>query len=262
MPELIEVEYYRRALDPVVGQKLCSVTVTPQAFIRPPGTSVDAFSHLLGSVLTRTRRHGKLLILELTGEDGETGEVGLRFGMTGRLLIDDESPIDQLEYSSSRNDPAWDRAILQFDARVAIRDQRRLGSIEVAPDESGLGPNAETLDRAVLGAIVARRRKSIKAVLLDQSLVAGLGNLLCDEVLWRCSIGPARPAQDLGDGELIRLGVELPRCIEQLAERGGSHTGDSFALRTQGAQCTRCGAAMEHCTVATRSTWWCPGHQR
>ena len=262
MPELIEVEYYRRALNPIIGQQLASVAVSPEAFIRPSGTPVAAFDHLRGARLAATRRHGKLLVLELADDGGPVGEIGLRFGMTGRLLIDGVGPIDRLEYSSARNDAAWDRAILQFDARVSVRDQRRLGSIEIDPDTTGLGLNAETIDEATWTTICSRRRKSIKAVLLDQSLAAGLGNLLSDEVLWRSHIDPRHIASELDDAAIGRLSEQVPIVVAELAARGGSHTGDSFALRAEGEQCTICGHSMRHDTVATRSTWWCSGHQR
>ncbi len=261
MPELIEVEYYRRALDPILGQVLRSVAVEPTSFIRPPGTPLGVFRHFSGTQLTNTRRHGKLLILELGDSEGPAGEIGLRFGMTGRLLVDGTSPIDRLEYSSDRNDPAWDRAVLQFDTSVVLRDQRRLGSIVADPDIAHLGSNVESIDEAGWKAICAGRRKSIKAVLLDQKLAAGLGNLLCDEVLWRCRIAPNRSAGDLDAGAFARLASEIPTVIAELTDRGGSHRGDSFALRTDDAQCSICGQTMSHATVATRSTWWCGGHQ-
>lgn len=261
MPELIEVEYYRSALVRVVGQRLRSMTVTPGDYVRPRATPTSVFGALLGLQLTDVRRHGKLLLLGLGDEGGMVSEVGLRFGMTGRLLIDGTGPIDYLEYSSRRDDPAWDRVVMNFDVPVAIRDQRRLGSIELAPDVSALGIDALALDDRGWSEICRGRRKSTKAVLLDQSLVAGIGNLLADEILWRSCIDPARPARSLSTSEVTRLATTVGPTIAELMDRGGSHRGDSFALRECGAICTHCGHAMEHTTVATRSTWWCRGHQ-
>lgn len=262
MPELIEVEYYRRSLDPVLGQTLRSVRVDPKSFLRPAGAPTAVFDPLLGATLTGTSRRGKLLLLHLTDADGQVGDIGLRFGMTGRLLIDGRCPIEYLEYSSKRNDAAWDRAVLDFAQRVAVRDQRRLGAIEVDPSLDRLGPEATTLDSDDWRRILSGRRKSIKGVLLDQSLIAGFGNLLSDELLWRCGLDPNSAAGTIDESAIERLTSETVIMIEELTLRGGSHTGDSFALRQTGALCSRCGVPMEHATVATRSTWWCRGHQR
>lgn len=262
MPELIEVEYYRNALEPIIGQQLRSVVITPESFLAPPGTPVSIFDCLIGATLLSTRRVGKLLILELVDQGKSMREVGLRFGMTGRLLVDGKSPIDRLEYSSDRNDVAWDRAVLQFEGTVSIRDQRRLGSIEVDPDIGRLGPDATALDAAALARIVHGRTKTVKAILLDQALVAGLGNLLCDEVLWRSCLAPTRPGCSLTSREIVALEEQIHTVITELTKRGGSHRGDSFELRESGAICPMCGATMRRETVATRSTWWCSGHQR
>lgn len=262
MPELIEVEYYRRSLDPVVGEKLRSVRIDPISFLRPPGTPVSIFEHLIGATLTGTQRRGKLLLLHLADDDGPLGDIGLRFGMTGRLLVDGGCPIDRLEYSSGRNDPAWDRATLDFGTTIVLRDQRRLGSIEVDPPLHGLGPDATEMDAVAWANIFQGRRKSLKGVLLDQSLVAGLGNLLTDELLWRCGLDPGQPAGGLDRAAISHLSNELMVVIEELTRRGGSHSGDSFSLRSAGAICSICGCPMEHATVAARSTWWCRGHQR
>ena len=261
MPELIEVEYYRRALDPIIGQELRSVMVEPESFIRPLGAPPAAFASLHGTWLSHTRRHGKLLVLEMSDAAGHVGEIGMRFGMTGRLLVEGQSPIERLEYSSARDDPAWDRAVLHFDSVVSMRDQRRLGSIEMDPDTARLGPNAESISASEWGAICKGRRKSIKAVLLDQRLAAGLGNLLCDEVLWRSHIAPDRAARNLDVAAVERIALTVPVVVAELTARGGSHRGDSFALRHDGSQCSICGHHMRHDTIATRSTWWCGNHQ-
>ncbi len=262
MPELIEVEYYRQALEPLVGEHLRSVRVEPPSFLRPAGTPVAVFDPLIDSTLTDTRRIGKLLLLEMSDVHGVSGEIGLRFGMTGRLLVDGAGPIERLEYSSGRDEPLWDRAILDFGVPVAIRDQRKLGSIEVDPDLGRLGPDVMSLDNHGWETLLGRRRRAIKSVLLDQSLVAGLGNLLTDEILWRADLAPTRPANALSEAEVSQLGEVAELVIEQLTSRGGSHRGDSFALRNSDAECSRCGESMSHETVGGRSTWWCSGHQR
>jgi len=191
---------------------------------------------------------GKLLILELGAGGEPVAEIGVRFGMTGRLLIDGAGPIDHLEYSSKRNDPRWDRATFDFGSVVTIRDQRRLGSVEVDPDMSRLGLDVLSIEPDDWSCIVERRSKSIKAVMLDQSLMAGLGNLLCDEVLWRSGVAPDRSAKSLISAEVQTLSQTTSTVIAELYDRGGSHQGDSFPLRNQGAMCSLCGEPMNHST--------------
>ena len=211
---------------------------------------------------------GKLLLLDFVRASDEldrqdTMTVGLRFAMTGMLLVDGVGPIEKLEYASARNDPSWDRFTMTLDdSIVTIRDQRRLGSVEFEPDESALGPDATTLTEAQLGAIVEGRTKPLKAVLLDQGLIAGIGNLLADEALWRAGLSPDQVAGELGETELAALATSIRETIEVLTSRGGSHTGDSFTLRNEGSTCSACGGSMQRSTVGGRTSWWCSVHQR
>jgi formamidopyrimidine-DNA glycosylase len=258
MPECIEIEMYRRPLQDIVGRTLTSAELPDLDYLRPAGLPADALLERTESPLLAVRRIGKLLLL-----DHGSGTLGLRFGMTGRLLIDEVSPIDKLEYSSGRNDPAWDRVALQYGPhRVAVRDPRRLGSIELDPDETQLGPDAWTLTTAQLDTAFAGRTAAVKTLLLNQKVVAGLGNLLADETLWRVGLRPDRSVQTLSAGDIDRLAEAIRETVEALDARGGSHTGDAFTLRAAEARCTRDGESMRHATVGGRSTWWCPAHQR
>ncbi|MFT7473102.1 MAG: formamidopyrimidine-DNA glycosylase [Verrucomicrobiales bacterium] len=258
MPELIEVEYYRAALEPLVGSTVNEIIIPNARYVRPADTPVQVFDQLIGARLVSVGRRGKLLLAQFTDDF----VVGLRFGMTGRLLIDGAGPIESLEYSSSRNDPAWDRAILVLDdTRVSVRDQRRLGSIELDPRTDDLGTEASTIQGTELRAALLGRRKPIKTALLDQHLIAGLGNLLVDEILWRVGIAPSRSSSELADDEIETLAEAIPATVAHLTKRGGSHRGDSFEVRTPGATCPRCGGAMGRSLIGGRSSWWCASHQ-
>ena len=274
MPELIEVEMYRRDLDALVGLPVESVELQDERAIRPKGTPEDIMEVLLGMTLSRTLRHGKLLIAVFVDpplnrpfrRHGETEgcgvSLGVRFGMTGRLLIDGNSCIEHLEYSSKRNDPAWDRFALSLGGhRMVLRDQRCLGSVELDPELAGLAPDAATLTTEQLSAAFAGRSKAIKSALLDQTIVAGLGNLLADEVLWAVGLSPLRPVDTLASARLEHLASQIRKTVQELGARGGSHTGVSFPLRHEGALCARCSGSMRRDRVGGRTAWWCSTHQ-
>jgi formamidopyrimidine-DNA glycosylase len=209
--------------------------------------------------VTGTRRTGKLLLID---SDGPT--LGLRFGMTGRLVVDGHAPISRLEYSSARDDPVWVRFALGFDGLGDLRmvDPRRLGGVQLDPGESHLGVDALSVRPAQLRDLLARSKAPLKAWLLDQGHLAGIGNLLADELLWRAGIDPSRPADSLTAAEMRRLHRHLVGTITDLAVRGGSHTGDLQVARVRGATCPRDGTPLERRTIGGRTTYSCPRHQR
>jgi formamidopyrimidine-DNA glycosylase len=261
VPELIEVEVYRRLAERTVGWRVAEVEA-PDAWFLKRGLSADQLIDAAqGATVTGTARTGKLLVVHL-GQDRP--ELGLRFGMTGRLVLDDETPITRLEHSSGRDDPAWDRFALVFDAgqRLRLSDPRRLGGVELDPDRTALGPDAWSITNGQLRRALDGSAAPLKARLLDQARVAGLGNLLVDETLWRASLDPARPARDLDAPEVARLQRHLRTTVRTLFDRGGSHTGDLHAARHRGGACPRDGAPLQRSTVGGRTTYSCPVHQR
>jgi len=211
-----------------------------------------------GRPIDATRRIGKLLLLDT---DGPT--IGLRFGMTGRLLVDGVAGVDDLQYSSMRDEPAWDRVTfrLQGGGDIRIRDPRRLGGVVLDPDESRLGADVLSIEPAQLRDALARSTAPVKARLMDQARVAGVGNLIADEALWRAGIDPAREAGSLTAAELRRLHKHLRETVAELLERGGSHLGDVFHARNPEGRCPRDGTSMVRRTVGGRTTWSCPKHQ-
>ncbi|MFN8053482.1 MAG: DNA-formamidopyrimidine glycosylase family protein [Acidimicrobiales bacterium] len=258
MPELIEVESYRRALYLTVGRRIDAASTPDLSFVRGVDP-VELVATLTGAVVESTSRRGKLAMAHL-----DNGTVlGLRFGMTGRLVVDDVAPIEQLEYSSGRDDPSWDRFALRFagGGTLRINDPRRFGNVELDPDLTRLGPDATTISVAELREAM-RSDRSLKAVLLDQSRIAGLGNLLVDEILWRVGLDPARSARSLPDETLAELRRVMRRTIAQLTRRGGSHLGDLADERHVDGRCPRDGAQLLRRTLAGRTTLSCPEHQR
>ena len=248
---------YRRGALQIVGRTIAEV-VAPDAWYLK---RVDAQS--LGAVLNGARieavgRLGKVLLLETSAAC-----CGLRFGMTGRLVIDGRPVIDRLEYSAARFDPAWERFGLGFDdgGTLVMNDPRRLGGVVLNPDLSALGPDAWSISTEQLATAFADRRTALKALLLNQAKVAGLGNLLVDELLWRAAVSPERLAGEIDDAEVATIGAVLPVMLNELYRRGGSHCGDLFPERHVDGRCPDDGAPLSHGSIGGRSTWWCAEHQ-
>ena len=256
---MIEVEYYRRVAEGTVGRVIERVHAPDDWYLKAGTTATALRRTLRGATITSTRRVGKLLVLETTA-----AAIGLRFGMTGRLLVDGAGPIEKLEYSSARQEPSWTRFALRFEGGgdLAVVDPRRLGGVVLEPSLHHLGIDALEVRERELRARLSASRAPIKAWLLDQSHVAGVGNLLADEILWRAGIDPSRPADSLDPREVMVLHRTLGRTIRLLTKRGGSHTGDLQVARVRGATCPRDGAPLQRRTIGGRTTYSCPAHQR
>jgi formamidopyrimidine-DNA glycosylase len=143
-----------------------------------------------------------------------------------------------------------------------MRDPRRLGGVELDPPLERLGPDVFGIGVAGLRDVLAGSEAPLKARLMDQARLAGLGNLLTDEILWRAGLDPARPAGSLSPAEIRRLQRQLRATLDELLDRGGSHLGDLMDARTHGGLCPRCGVALERRTIGGRTTYSCPRHQR
>lgn len=260
MPELPEVESYRRlAEQTALGRPIAEVEAHDPWYLKgglEPDEMVDA---LVGRCLVGARRRGKLLLLDVD----RPAVLGLRFGMSGRLVVDGMASIDRLLYSSNEPLARYDRFAFRFvdGGELCMRDPRRLGGVELDPDERRLGPDAATISVAALRHALNGSRVLLKARLLDQARVAGVGNLIADEVLWRASLSPIRPAGGLNDTEIRRLRRHLVVGIAAMIEGGGSHTGSLGPHRRPGGRCPRDGTDLIRSEVGGRTTWWCRRHQ-
>ena len=231
----------------------------PDEWFAKGGTTTDALrSELTGAHIEKARRIGKLVIVDTDGP-----RLGLRFGMTGKMVVDGAMPIDHLLYDSPRHEPAWDRFGLEFEdgGAMVLRDPRRLGGVQLDPDERALGPDAMSLTLGQLRKALGDSTVALKARLLDQRRVAGLGNLLVDEALWRAGLSPLRESRSLDTPESARLHRNIRRTLAVLGGRGGSHTGDLQPARVRGGCCPRDGAPLRREQVGGRTTYWCSEHQ-
>jgi formamidopyrimidine-DNA glycosylase len=250
VPELPDVESARKHIEAHgLRRRIAAVDDGDTYVSRPhaPGEIADA---LVGRELTAVHRRGKAMWIETSG-DGPV--LGLHLGMAGRIAIDEE-PADR----------DWDRFVLRFEdgGTLALRDKRRLGRARLEPDIAALGPDAAEVDRPTFHELLRRSRAPVKARLMDQAVMAGIGNLMADEILWRARIDPRRPAADLDDAELDRLWRNMRTIIRMSIRRGHAGVTEVIPERRRGGHCPRCGAEMARGVVGGRTTFWCPREQR
>jgi formamidopyrimidine-DNA glycosylase len=274
VPELPEVETVRRRLEPLlVGRSLERVEIGDARLTRPfdPG---GVAAELEGERIAALDRRGKYLVVRF--ESGRVLLIHLR--MTGQLL-----------HANGDLLPAEDahrRAVVRLDdgSDVVYRDVRRFGTwLLVEPGE--LGPyldervGHEPLGRAFtprrLGEALAGRSAPVKAVVLDQRRLAGVGNIYADEALWRAGIHPRRPAGELTGAEVNELHKGIRAALRAGIKRQGATLSDyrqpdgtsgrmQDEFKVYGREdepCDRCGTPIEKTRVAGRGTWYCPSCQ-
>ncbi len=247
MPELPEAERARQTLDAVLGRRIARVDDRDTYVCRPhpPGEIADA---LVGHELASAHRRGKFLWLETA--DGPT--LGLHLGMSGHIVL--ELPGDT---------PRWDRFAVEFDdgSRFALRDKRRLSRAVLNPDFSHVGPDAAKVGREGFRRLIGRGSAPVKARLLDQRAISGVGNLLADQTLWQSRIAPGRPVSDLSVEDLDRLRRELRAAVRSAIRKGGVQTGSFVPARGHDGHCPRDGHHLQRATIGGRTTYWCPACQ-
>jgi formamidopyrimidine-DNA glycosylase len=259
VPEGLEAEIWRRACEPLVGRTVVDVVADERV------VDDGVVAALRGATFERVRRRGKVVLL-----DTDDATIGLHFAMTGRLVVDGVAAIERLTYASGRDDPSWDRLVVfttpggrSAPPAVRFNDPRRLGHVSVDADLDGLGVDIMEVTPRRLARALDGRRGVLKSVLLDQHVVAGLGNLCVDEVLWWADIDPRRTADSLSADEIARLASAIRRRLPIMLARGGSTTGVlNPAVRATCPPCERDGTPLERLTIGGRTTVRCPLHQR
>jgi formamidopyrimidine-DNA glycosylase len=277
MPELPEVEAARRAAAAVaVGRRIIGATVADDPIVFEGAPVARIRRALLGRRVLAVHRHGKHFWLELDRRPW----LAVHFGMAGSLSTS-RRPAVRLMSSRGRAEAEWPprftRLVLRFDdgGALAIADGRRLGRIRLRGDPATEPPIANLGFDALRGlppparfrALARGRAAPVKALLLDQSFAAGVGNWIADEVLYQAGIAPRRPARSLSDAELDRVRGRLRAVVRRAVQVGADS--DRFPRswlfhrrwdRRPGV--TRRGDAIRWDTIAGRTTAWVPLVQR
>jgi formamidopyrimidine-DNA glycosylase len=278
VPELPEVETVRRGLDSFVsGRRVVAVETGRERTVRR--TSAQALSDgLTGVTIERVGRRGKYLLADLDSGD----QLMIHLRMSGRVLL--------AERGAPR--PAHTHVVLQLDppGELWFVDPRTFGEMVVfdpanaaveLPEVARLGvdPVTDGLDRAQLKKILAGRHRRLKALLLDQHVIAGIGNIYADEILHRARLHPLLPASMVSPRGVSRLHAAIHGVLGEAIALGGSTLGDTqyvdvmgdggtFQLEhrvydREGRRCLTCGkAAIRRILAAGRSTYFCPHCQR
>jgi formamidopyrimidine-DNA glycosylase len=274
VPELPEVETVRRRLEPrLTGRRFERVDIFDPRLTRPHDPT-EVAAELEGERVDRIDRRGKYLVFRFEG--GRVLLIHLR--MTGSVLYTDPG---------ANGEDSHRRAVIRLDngSDVVYRDVRRFGTwLLVEPGELdpylatkiGDEPLGRRFTVAALTARLAGRRAPVKAALLDQRTLAGLGNIYVDEALWRARIHPLRPAREVEPDELPGLRRAVRQALQAGIRRQGATLRDyrqpdgtrgrmqrEFKVYgREGEPCERCGTPIEKTRVAGRGTWYCPACQR
>jgi formamidopyrimidine-DNA glycosylase len=271
MPELPEVEAARRLIaDRALHRRIADVDDSDR-YVSRPHAAGELRSALTGRTLTAAHRRGKTIWLDTSSgdPDGPPGpELGVHLGMSGRIQVTGPDGAvteagDERRYDTGPRSARWNRFTLTFadGGRLVLQDPRRLGRVRLNPDVDALGPDAAQVTPAEFRALITKGRIAVKARLLDQSKIAGVGNLLADEILWQARVSPLAPANALTPAQVNRLYRAVKSALAAAIANGGAHTGEIIAARHPGGTCPRDGAPMVHGTVGGRSTWWCSREQ-
>lgn len=269
MPELPEVHTVATRLDVALrGATVAGVTLLRPDVVR--ADSRDLAARLRGRTVERVGRHGKQIVWRFAPDL----ELRVHLGMTGNLvLVPRRAPVEPHTHVRFR--------FRDRDVEARFRDPRRFGGLWIPGGDAGrgrfsapLGPDALDIAPAGFRRVLDRPRQ-VKAVLLDQSAIAGLGNIYVDEALHRAGVHPLRPARDLDPRSVARLHRAVRRVLAEAIAAGGSSVRDYrdadgeegwFQIRhrvygREGEPCGRCGGPVARIVVAARSTHLCPACQ-
>ncbi len=266
MPELPDVELYKRYLDEHALRQTIERVAVNDARILGELPAQAFIGRLTGNRFEDTRRHGKHLLVRLRRD----GWLTLHFGMTGNLVY----------FRNEADDPPYDRVRFDFTggAHLAYVNRRMLGRVGLAEDadafirDEGLGPDAldPAFDLAAFEKAIEGRRRDVKSVLMDQALIAGVGNIYADEILFQARLHPHTPVTSLDGRQRAELFRQVKQVLEKAiacgagAEQSLERLPDDYLLphRDKQGKCPRCGGPIATLKAAGRTSYYCPRCQR
>jgi formamidopyrimidine-DNA glycosylase len=260
MPELPDVETFKRYLDATsLHQRITGVDVR-SAYVLKDVSARELARRLKGRSFESSRRHGKHLFVRSDGDFW----LRLHFGMTGSLHY----------FKGEEKAPKHARVVFVFerDRRLAFEDQRKFGEIGLIEDvneylkKRALGPDALDISLSQFRGILGTHRGKVKTILLNQRLIAGIGNIYADEVLFHTRVHPATEAAHLGEesvGKLFRTTRHiLKKAIDAKANVDRMPKSWVLLRRGKGGKCPRCGRALKSATIGGRAAWFCAHCQK
>jgi len=271
MPELAEVETVARGLRPLAGRRILAVRFGKTDFVDQP----ERIESLLpGRRLAEVRRHGKMLLFRFDPESPAPSPCPIwlivHLGMTGQLVL------HEVAAPAAPHTHVW--FSLDDGRELRYTDIRRFGHMRIAsPEElaslvAPLGADPLELTESEFRRRLGTRQARVKALLLDQHVLRGLGNIYADESLWRARLHPMRCGTDLSEEELARLWRTIRQVLREAIRLGGTSISDYVnahgrpggfqkrlrVYRRHGRRCPRCRATIERLIVAGRGTHFCP----
>ncbi len=259
MPELPDVEVFKRYVDSTsLHQNIDTIEVKDKRILRN-ASARELERDLKGSKFESSKRHGKYLFVEL----GSGGWLLLHFGMTGSLQY----------YKNAEDEPPHARFVITFanGYHLAFDDQRMFGKVDLIGDpdsfveSENLGPDPLALDFPGFRERLEGKRGAIKATLMNQSVLVGIGNIYSDEILFQARIHPDTRAVELDEEALKRLFDETQRVLHEAIEHGADpgDLPDSFLLprRREGEECPRSNGKIKKIKAAGRTAYYCPACQ-
>ena len=260
MPELPEVEIFKRYLDATsLHQRIDDVDVR-NTYVLKETSARELARGLKGRRFKSSRRHGKHLFVRADGELW----LRLHFGMTGSLEY----------FKNDEQAPRHVRVLFVFSRThcLAFEDQRKFGEVGLVKDvdeflkKRALGPDALDLRRSEFRAIFEKHRGAVKAILLNQKFIAGIGNIYADEILFRARMHPATETSRLGDKAITKLFRATHHILEKAitAKADVNQMPRSWLLphRGKGGKCPRCGRNLRSARIGGRTAWFCAHCQR
>jgi len=292
LPELPEVETVRRGLEQKLNTFIIKkVEVCRDSTVAIPSNNEEFIKGLLNSLIYKWDRRGKYLIAQLKEVQNENTKFPLENSQNNGFLVIHLRMTGYFKFIEKSTHPCKHTRIRFFDKNnneLRYVDVRSFGQMwwinkglslnKIIKGLGSLGPEpfSKDLDIKYLKKVISKRTKSIKAILLDQTIVAGIGNIYADESLYSAGISPFREAQTIKKNEIIKLRESIENVLKKSLGSGGTTFSDfrdlegengNFGLQTNvyrrtGNECRKCGNLIERQKITGRSTHWCPKCQK